>query len=143
MPRRAVARRQSHFGSAARISNRRGPQGPRRRLPPPSSRSPPHDAAGADAALRGYLAGHGFTGRIAETLEARLGRHIDRQLADIGRQLWFDPIHGLNDDNTCAGCHSPTNGFGDTQPIAIGIDNNRHRRAGATRARATSAERRW
>ena len=39
-------------------------------------------------------------------------------------EMWFDPIQGLNDDNTCAGCHSPTNGFGDTQPIAIGIDNN-------------------
>jgi len=38
--------------------------------------------------------------------------------------LWFDPIGGLNDDNTCGGCHSPTNGFGDTQSIAIGIDNN-------------------
>ena len=38
--------------------------------------------------------------------------------------LWFDPFTGLNDDNTCAGCHSPTNGFGDTQSIAIGIDNN-------------------
>jgi len=79
----------------------------------------------ADGALRGYLARQGFTGRIAQTLESRLGRHIDRQLADLGRQLWFDPIHGLNNDNTCAGCHSPTNGFGDTQPIAIGIDNNR------------------
>jgi cytochrome c peroxidase len=38
--------------------------------------------------------------------------------------LWFDPIQGVNDDNTCAGCHAPTNGFGDTQPIAIGVDNN-------------------
>ena len=28
------------------------------------------------------------------------------------------------DDNACAGCHSPTNGFGDTQSIAIGIQNN-------------------
>src|SRR5262245_18167055 len=54
----------------------------------------------------------------------RLGRRIDHQLADLGRQLWFNPIQGLNNDNTCAGCHSPTNGFGDTQPIAIGIDNN-------------------
>jgi cytochrome c peroxidase len=77
-----------------------------------------------DAVLQGYLAAHGFTGRIGSTLEARLGRHIDRQLADVGRQLWFDPIQGLNDDNACGGCHSPTNGFGDTQPIAIGIDNN-------------------
>ncbi|HEX6064416.1 MAG TPA: cytochrome c peroxidase [Longimicrobiales bacterium] len=78
-----------------------------------------------DAALRAYLAEHGFTGRIAGTLEARLGRRIDQQLANVGRLLWFDPIQGLNDDNACGGCHSPTNGFGDTQPIAIGIDNNR------------------
>ena len=32
--------------------------------------------------------------------------------------------HSLHRDNTCAGCHSPTNGFGDTQSIAIGVDNN-------------------
>jgi len=77
-----------------------------------------------DAALRGYLTQLGYTGRIASTLEARLGRRIDTQVANVGRMLWFDPIGGLNDDNTCGGCHSPTNGFGDTQPIAIGIDNN-------------------
>ena len=79
---------------------------------------------GVDAELRAYLAQLGFTGRVASTLESRLGRRVDRQLADIGRNLWFDPIHALNNDNTCAGCHSPTNGFGDTQPIAIGIENN-------------------
>src|SRR5262245_12318181 len=66
----------------------------------------------------------GFTGRIADTLEDRLGRSIDSKLANLGRLLWFDTIGGLNNDNTCAGCHSPTNGFGDTQSIAIGIDNN-------------------
>ena len=81
-------------------------------------------AEDVDAALREQLARLGFTGRVASTLETRLGRRIDRQLADIGRQLWFDPIQGLNNDNTCSGCHSPTNGLGDTQPIAIGIDNN-------------------
>jgi cytochrome c peroxidase len=89
--------------------------------------TPPADtilAGDLDAVLHGYLSRLGFTGRIASTLETRLGRPIDHDLADIGRQLWFDPIHGLNNDNTCAGCHSPTNGFGDTQPIAIGIDNN-------------------
>lgn len=78
-----------------------------------------------DAALRGYLASHGFSGRIASTLETRLGRRVDPQLANAGRLLWFDPIQGLNDDNTCGGCHSPTHGFGDVQPIAIGIENNR------------------
>ena len=79
---------------------------------------------GLDAELRAYLGTLGFTGRIASTLEPRLGRRIDHQVAEVGRMLWFDPIGGLNDDNTCGGCHSPTNGFGDTQSIAIGIDNN-------------------
>jgi cytochrome c peroxidase len=77
-----------------------------------------------EAQLQSYLTRHGFTGRIAGTLEVRLGRRIDQQLADVGRLLWFDPLTGLNDDNACGGCHSPTNGLGDTQPIAIGIDNN-------------------
>lgn len=77
-----------------------------------------------DLALRSYLAQLGYTGRIASTLEVRLGRKIDRQLADVGRMLWFDPITALRGDNACAGCHSPTHGFGDTQSIAIGIDNN-------------------
>lgn len=77
-----------------------------------------------DATLRDQLERHGFTGRIASTLETRLGRRIDHQLANVGRLLWFDPIQGLNDDNTCGGCHSPTNGFGDTQPMAIGVENN-------------------
>lgn len=66
----------------------------------------------------------GFTGRIESTLTTRLGRPLDPRLANIGRLLWFDTVTGLNGDNSCAGCHSPTNGFGDTQPIAIGIDNN-------------------
>jgi cytochrome c peroxidase len=57
------------------------------------------------------------------TLERRIGRRIDPHLADLGRLLWFDTITGPNNDNTCAGCHSPTNGFGDTQSIAIGIEN--------------------
>ncbi|HKP17637.1 MAG TPA: cytochrome c peroxidase [Gaiellaceae bacterium] len=77
-----------------------------------------------DERLEQRLARLGFTGRVQSTLTTRLGRRLDPQLANIGRLLWFDTITGLNDDNSCAGCHSPTNGFGDTQPIAIGIDNN-------------------
>lgn len=65
-----------------------------------------------------------FTGRIEEALQGRLGRRVDHKLANLGRLLWFDTITGLNNDNTRGGCHSPTNGFGDTQSIAIGIDNN-------------------
>src|SRR5262245_59413897 len=81
-----------------------------------------------DRSLDGRLAERihelGFTGRVESTLTQRLGRPLDPQLANTGRLLWFDTVTGLNGDNTCAGCHSPTNGFGDSQPIAIGIDNN-------------------
>ena len=63
-------------------------------------------------------------GKSSSSLEDRLGRRINPKLADLGRLLWFDNAHSLHQDNTCAGCHSPTNGFGDTQTIAIGVDNN-------------------
>ncbi len=91
-----------------------------------AARSPvaPSTEQELDAALAATLAEHAFTGRIESTLEQRLGRRLNRRLANIGRLLWFDTITGLNDDNTCTGCHSPTAGFGDTQSIAIGIDNN-------------------
>jgi cytochrome c peroxidase len=79
---------------------------------------------GLDGQLTARLNRFGFTGRVDSTLTQRLGRPIDQPLAKIGRLLWFDTITGLNGDNACAGCHSPTNGFGDSQPIAIGIDNN-------------------
>jgi cytochrome c peroxidase len=74
--------------------------------------------------LSALLDQHGFTGKISSTLEQRLGRKIDHQLADLGRLAFHDSLLGLNDDNSCAGCHSALNGFGDSQSIAIGIDNN-------------------
>jgi cytochrome c peroxidase len=77
-----------------------------------------------DDELTGVLRTYGFTGQIESMFREKLGRPIDQKRANLGRLLWFDIITGLNDDNTCGGCHSPTNGFGDTQPMAIGIDNN-------------------
>ncbi|HEU5311293.1 MAG TPA: cytochrome c peroxidase, partial [Candidatus Eisenbacteria bacterium] len=77
-----------------------------------------------DLKLQDALRAHGFTGSVERSLTNRLGRPIDRRLADLGRLLWFDTVTGLNDDNSCGGCHSPTHGFGDTQSIAIGIENN-------------------
>ena len=74
----------------------------------------PSSVSQLDQVLAVVLREAGFTGQIESTLEARMGHRLDRQLADLGRLLWFDTITGLNDDNTCAGCHSPTNGFGDT-----------------------------
>ncbi len=51
------------------------------------------------------LLAHGFTGRIEETLEVRLGRPIDSRLAEVGRLLFFDRILSLEGDNSCSGCH--------------------------------------
>lgn len=86
------------------------------------------DEATLDGDLAAVLSAAGFTGKIQEIfqkrLTANLGRPIDPKLANLGRLLWFDKLHSLHHDNTCGGCHSPTNGFGDTQPIAIGVQNN-------------------
>ena len=77
-----------------------------------------------DRKLTSRLRELGFSGRVESTLATRLGRPLDKRLVSLGRVLWFDTISGLNDDNACAGCHSPTAGFGDTQSIAIGIESN-------------------
>ena len=87
-----------------------------------------NDDGALDSELAAVLSAAGFTGKIQQTfhqrLEANLGRPINAKLADLGRMLWFDKIHSLHHDNTCGGCHSPTNGFGDTQPMAVGVQNN-------------------
>jgi len=78
--------------------------------------------------LAAVLSAAGFTGDIERAfrtrIRANLGRPINPKLADLGRMLWFDKLHSLHQDNTCGGCHSPTNGFGDSQPMAIGVQNN-------------------
>jgi cytochrome c peroxidase len=82
------------------------------------------NAQDLDGQLATILESAGFTGRVGNSIQARLGRPIDPKLANLGRLLFFDKIPSLHNDNACAGCHSPTNGFGDTQSIAIGIQNN-------------------
>ncbi len=77
-----------------------------------------------DVRLWRALRAAGFTGRIESTLETRLGRPVDPALAAIGNSLFFDPVLALHSDNACAGCHSPAHGFGDSQSIAIGVQNN-------------------
>ncbi len=78
-----------------------------------------------DGQLTAVLHQHGFTGAVESTLEARIGRRIDQRLARLGKVLWFDELTSVNDDNTCGGCHAPPANMGDTQSIAIGIENNR------------------
>ncbi len=77
-----------------------------------------------DARLAAALAAAGLTGNVEATLETRLGRPVDRKRADLGRRIFFDNINGLHNDNSCAGCHTPAFGFGDSQSIAIGVQNN-------------------
>jgi len=77
-----------------------------------------------DQQLRNTLAAQGFTGRVEGTLEKRLGRPLNPAKAELGRLLFFDKFVGLHGDNSCAGCHSPLNGFGDSQSMAIGVENN-------------------
>jgi cytochrome c peroxidase len=93
-----------------------------------------------DRQLWNVLRRAGFTGRVQATLERRLQRKLDPRLANLGRLLFFDVAGGLHDDNTCAGCHAPSAGFGDTQSIAIGIQSNLivgSHRAGARNQRRT------
>jgi len=77
-----------------------------------------------DVRVQAALRNAGLTGTIQAQLVPRLGRSVNSALANLGRLLWFDKLGGLHDDNSCGGCHSPSRGFGDTQSIAIGIQNN-------------------
>lgn len=81
-----------------------------------------------DGELRDVLAVAGFTGDIERTFKQRLkdslGRPLNPKLADLGRLLFFDNLQSLGRDNNCAGCHSPSNGMGDSQPMAIGVLSN-------------------
>lgn len=83
-----------------------------------------HNTAQLDEQLQTVLSQQAFTGRIGQQVEQRLGRNVDNQLADLGRLAFHDSLLGLNNDNSCSGCHAAQVGFGDTQSIAIGVDNN-------------------
>lgn len=86
--------------------------------------SGPAVVAALNEELRAHLEERAFTGRIESTLEERLGRPVDQNLAEIGRLLFFDPILSLTRDNSCSGCHGPNVSFSGSQPIAIGVGNN-------------------
>lgn len=90
----------------------------------PSTTEPRTSSLLLDQKLQQVLHQVGFTGRVESTLEPRLRRKLNPQLAGLGRLLFFDVAGGLHDDNTCAGCHSPSSALGDTQSIAIGVQSN-------------------
>jgi hypothetical protein len=103
------------------------------RLPPggATAQAAGNTASDLDQTLSAVLKRAGFTGTVESSLPARLGRPVDSRLADLGRVLFFDSLAALHDDNSCAGCHAPATGLGDSQSIAIGIQSNqvvgRHR----------------
>jgi len=96
-----------------------------------------------DRTLSTLLQQNGFDGRIEEKLEQKLGRKLNKDKINLGRLVFFDKGLGLHQDNSCAGCHSPGNGFGDSQPMAIGVDNNnivgQHREGPRNQRRTPSA----
>ncbi len=99
-------------------------------------------ASALDDDLQDLLDEHGYTGTVQSTLATRLRRDIDMQLADLGQLLFFDSALSLHNDTSCASCHSPTNAWGDTQSIAIGVQSNGvvgARRAGPRNQRRSPA----
>jgi cytochrome c peroxidase len=88
----------------------------------PATTAPPPESL--DAALSATLVRHQFTGAVEQQLETRLGRKLDFKLAALGGQLFFDRVASLHNDNACAGCHTPADGYGDSQSISIGIQSN-------------------
>ena len=85
----------------------------------------PSEESPLDRLLESALKQEGFTGNVEAQLEQRLGRKINKKLAEVGRFLFFDPILSLSNDSSCASCHSPLSAMSDTQSIAIGVGNNR------------------
>ena len=79
----------------------------------PVAAAPPPEQL--DAALSATLVQHQFTGTVEQQLETRLGRKLDPKLFVLGGQLFFDRIASLHNDNACAGCHTPADGYGDSQ----------------------------
>ena len=84
----------------------------------------PSEESPLDIQLESALKQEGFTGNVEARLEQRLGRKINKKLADVGRLLFFDPILSLNNDSSCASCHSPLAAMSDTQSIAVGVESN-------------------
>ena len=78
-----------------------------------------------DRDLAAVLSAAGFRGNLEETLQRRLRPSLNPPLVELGHLLFFDNILGLHEDNSCAGCHSPGFGFGDSQSMAIGTQSNK------------------
>ncbi|QUS37840.1 hypothetical protein RPMA_02415 [Tardiphaga alba] len=90
----------------------------------PSYAQAPASTASLDQRLIDVLRTHSFEGKEGQKLQARLERDLDTKRVELGRSLFFDKILAVGNDNTCSGCHAPLQAFGDSQSIAIGVQNN-------------------
>lgn len=77
-----------------------------------------------DQQLSAVLQKEKFTGTLEQDTLSKLGRPLNPKLVELGRNLFFDRILSLSNDNSCSGCHAPQFAFADSQSIAIGVDNN-------------------
>ena len=50
---------------------------------------------------------------------------ISREMAALGRKLFFDPALSRDRTVSCATCHDPKRAFTDPHPLAVGIENRR------------------
>jgi cytochrome c peroxidase len=51
----------------------------------------------------------------------------DRQKAELGRRLFFDPILSADRTVSCATCHDPAFGWADPRPVSVGVHGRRGR----------------
>ncbi len=57
---------------------------------------------------------------------------ITREKIELGRALYFDHRLSKNDTIACATCHHPNMGFGDAQPVSLGIHAQKGGRSAPT-----------
>ena len=52
--------------------------------------------------------------------------NTDQAMADLGKQLFFDPILSSNLKRSCASCHRPELAFTDGYPTSLAMDRKKH-----------------
>lgn len=71
---------------------------------------------GAEGALRQVIANKGITGLTTASLPT-----LNANQVALGRMLFFDKILSGNMDVACATCHHPTENFGDSLNLSVGV----------------------
>jgi len=83
--------------------------------------APENDGAGAGQTEPSW------TGLLREWLPAT-GGEFDPKLANLGYQLFFDPVMSGDNSRACATCHNPDYAFSDPNPVSLKPDGTPGRR---------------